>query len=119
MNLAINARDAMPQGGQLLLSTANLPEAAADRPEGLPAGDYVRVKVSDTGTGIAPEIRERIFDPFFTTKPPGQGTGLGLSMVHGFVHQSGGQIQVDSTTGVGTCISLYLPRAPEGDASRS
>jgi len=76
----------------------------------------VRVKVSDTGTGIAPEILERIFDPFFTTKPPGQGTGLGLSMVHGFVHQSGGQIQVDTTPGVGTCISLYLPRAPEDDA---
>ncbi|QDD91542.1 ATP-binding protein [Pseudomonas oryzihabitans] len=113
LNLAINARDAMPQGGQLVLSTANLPETASDRPDGLPEGDYVRVQVSDTGTGIAPEIRERIFDPFFTTKPPGQGTGLGLSMVHGFVHQSGGQIQVDTTSGVGTCISLYLPRAPK------
>ncbi|WP_295463242.1 ATP-binding protein [uncultured Pseudomonas sp.] len=117
LNLAINARDAMPQGGQLLLATANLPQTAPERPEGLPAGDYVRVQVSDTGTGIAPDIRERIFDPFFTTKPPGQGTGLGLSMVHGFVHQSGGQIRVDTTPGVGTCISLYLPRAPEGDAS--
>lgn len=116
LNLAINARDAMPQGGQLLLATANLPQTAPERPEGLPAGDYVRVQVSDTGTGIAPDIRERIFDPFFTTKPPGQGTGLGLSMVHGFVHQSGGQIRVDTTPGVGTCISLYLPRAPEGDA---
>nr|WP_314564746.1 ATP-binding protein [uncultured Pseudomonas sp.] len=119
LNLAINARDAMPQGGQLRLSTANLPEDAPERPEDLPAGDYVRVKVSDTGSGIAPEILERIFDPFFTTKPPGQGTGLGLSMVHGFVHQSGGQIQVDTTPGVGTCISLYLPRAPEGDARPS
>ncbi|HCV75490.1 ATP-binding protein [Pseudomonas oryzihabitans] len=119
LNLAINARDAMPQGGQLRLSTANLPEDAPERPEDLPAGDYVRVKVSDTGTGIAPEILERIFDPFFTTKPPGQGTGLGLSMVHGFVHQSGGQIQVDTTPGVGTCISLYLPRAPEGDTRES
>ncbi|MGE6320752.1 ATP-binding protein [Pseudomonas oryzihabitans] len=119
LNLAINARDAMPQGGQLRLSTANLLEDAPERPEDLPAGDYVRVKVSDTGTGIAPEILERIFDPFFTTKPPGQGTGLGLSMVHGFVHQSGGQIQVDTTPGVGTCISLYLPRAPEGDARTS
>ncbi|MDT3718709.1 ATP-binding protein [Pseudomonas oryzihabitans] len=113
LNLAINARDAMPQGGQLLLATANLPQSAPERPEGLPAGDYVRVQVRDTGTGIPAEIRERIFDPFFTTKPPGQGTGLGLSMVHGFVHQSGGQIQVDTTPGVGTCISLYLPRAPE------
>ncbi len=119
LNLAINARDAMPQGGQLRLSTANLPEDAPERPEDLPAGDYVRVKVSDTGTGIAPEILERIFDPFFTTKPPGQGTGLGLSMVHGFVHQSGGQIQIDTTPGVGTCISLYLPRAPEDDARTS
>ncbi|WP_263259684.1 ATP-binding protein [Pseudomonas oryzihabitans] len=119
LNLAINARDAMPQGGQLRLSTANLPEDAPGRPDDLPAGDYVRVKVSDTGSGIAPEILERIFDPFFTTKPPGQGTGLGLSMVHGFVHQSGGQIQVDTTPGVGTCISLYLPRAPEGDARTS
>ena len=117
LNLAINARDAMPQGGRLRLATANLPQTATDRPEGLPAGDYVRVQVSDTGTGIAPEIRERIFDPFFTTKPPGQGTGLGLSMVHGFVHQSGGQIQVDTSPGAGTCISLYLPRAPEGNAS--
>lgn len=113
LNLAINARDAMPQGGQLLLATANLPQSAPERPEGLPTGDYVRVQVRDTGTGIPAEIRERIFDPFFTTKPPGQGTGLGLSMVHGFVHQSGGQIQVDTTPGVGTCISLYLPRAPE------
>ncbi|WP_145010652.1 ATP-binding protein [Pseudomonas oryzihabitans] len=116
LNLAINARDAMPQGGQLVLATANLPQAAADRPEGLPAGDYIRVQVRDTGTGIPPDIRERIFDPFFTTKPPGQGTGLGLSMVHGFVHQSGGQIQVDTQPGAGTCISLYLPRAAADDA---
>ncbi len=111
VNLTLNARDAMPSGGELTVQTRNV---SADSVPGvaaqLPAGDFVEISVSDTGTGIAPSILERIFDPFFTTKPIGQGTGLGLSMIHGFVHQSGGTIQVRSTQGAGTTISLYLPR---------
>ena len=111
VNLTLNARDAMPNGGELTLHSRNV---SADNAAGvttpLPAGDFVEISVSDTGTGIAPEILDRIFDPFFTTKPIGQGTGLGLSMIHGFVHQSGGTVQVRSTLGAGTTVTLYLPR---------
>nr|WP_286197576.1 PAS domain-containing sensor histidine kinase [Variovorax boronicumulans] len=111
LNLCINARDAMPEGGRLELSTANrtLGEHGAAAQE-LPAGDYVCLRVTDTGTGMSQDIVQRVFDPFFTTKPLGQGTGLGLSMVYGFVRQSGGQIQVDSEPGRGTTMTLLLPR---------
>lgn len=111
LNLAINARDAMPNGGWITLETSNLClDAKAAVAYDLPPGEYLRIAMIDTGTGIAGTIIERIFDPFFTTKPIGQGTGLGLSMVHGFVRQSGGQVRVRSQVGVGTTISLYLPR---------
>jgi PAS domain S-box-containing protein len=119
LNLAINARDAMPQGGTLTLRTANatLPQTQLGPNDVLEAGDFVRVTVSDTGTGMPPEVIERAFDPFFTTKPIGQGTGLGLSMVYGFARQSGGFATIDSRVGEGTSVSLLLPRAI-GDAGQ-
>lgn len=109
LNLAINARDAMPYGGELAISAANAPLAGGEH-GGPEPGDYVMICVSDTGTGIAPEIRGKIFDPFFTTKPVGKGTGLGLSMVMEFVRQSGGFIRLESELGRGTAMRLYLPR---------
>jgi len=111
LNLAINARDAMPEGGKLTIETANkwLDNRAAWERD-LPPGQYISVCVTDTGTGIPKDIADRIFDPFFTTKPIGQGTGLGLSMIHGFVRQSGGQVRVYSEPGHGTTMCLYLPR---------
>jgi PAS domain S-box-containing protein len=111
LNLAINARDAMPDGGRIRIETArhHCDEAAAAKRE-LEAGDYLAICVSDTGSGMSPDVAERAFDPFFTTKPIGKGTGLGLSMVHGFVRQSGGEVTIDSTVVGGTTISLYLPR---------
>jgi CheY-like chemotaxis protein len=111
LNLAINARDAMPDGGRITIETANkwLDERGA-RERDLNPGQYLSVCVSDTGTGIAKDILDRIFDPFFTTKPIGEGTGLGLSMVHGLVRQSGGQVRVYSEVGKGTTMCLYLPR---------
>ena len=111
LNLAINARDAMPGGGRITIETANKwLDARAGRERDLPPGQYISVCVTDTGTGIPKDIAERIFDPFFTTKPIGQGTGLGLSMIHGFVRQSGGQIRVYTEPGQGTTMCLYLPR---------
>jgi PAS domain S-box-containing protein len=111
LNLCINARDAMPAGGQLSIVAANHAfgdsEAAA---HDLVPGDYVCLSVTDTGVGMSPEVITRIFDPFYTTKPIGQGTGLGLSMVYGFVRQSGGRIRVDSEIGRGTTMRIYLPR---------
>lgn len=111
LNLAINARDAMPQGGRITIETANkwLDERGG-RERDLTPGQYISICVTDSGTGIPRDIVERIFDPFFTTKPIGQGTGLGLSMIHGFVRQSGGQIRVYSEVDKGTTMCLYLPR---------
>ncbi len=112
LNLCINSRDAMtPTGGRLTIETANkwLDERGGNE-VGLPPGQYVSVCVTDTGTGMAPEVVARAFDPFFTTKPMGQGTGLGLSMVYGFVRQSGGHIRVYSEVGMGTTMCMYFPR---------
>ena len=111
LNLCINARDAMPDGGNLTIETANkwLDDRAA-RERDLSPGQYISVCVTDTGTGMTPEIVARAFDPFFTTKPLGQGTGLGLSMIYGFVRQSGGQVRVYSEVGKGTTMCLYFPR---------
>ncbi len=111
LNLCINARDAMPDGGSLTIETANHElDAAQATPLELEAGSYVSLSVADTGGGMTPDVIARAFDPFFTTKPMGEGTGLGLSMVYGFARQSGGQARIVSEPGRGTRVSLYLPR---------
>ena len=112
LNLCINARDAMaPAGGRLTIETSNKwLDDRASKVRDLPAGQYVSLCVTDTGTGMPPEVQAQAFDPFFTTKPLGQGTGLGLSMIHGFVRQSGGQVRIYSEIGKGTTMCLYLPR---------
>ena len=113
MNLSVNARDAMPNGGTLRLRTKSVTVDGASVPRcrGLVSGDYVSIEVEDTGTGIAPAVLPHIFEPFFTTKAPGSGTGLGLATVYGIVKQSGGFIYADSTPGVGTRFTLLLPRS--------
>jgi len=112
VNLAVNARDAMPFGGKLIVKTANVTaeESAQLAFKGMPAADYVRIDVGDTGTGIPADIRDKIFEPFFSTKEVGKGTGLGLSTVYGIVKQTGGFIYVDSEEGKGTTFSIFLPR---------
>ncbi len=111
LNLCINARDAMPEGGRITIETANARlDAPAARHHDMPPGPYLSLCVADTGTGMAPEIVDRVFEPFFTTKPLGQGTGLGLSMIYGFAQQSGGQVRIVSEVGRGTTVCLHLPR---------
>jgi signal transduction histidine kinase len=116
LNLCLNARDAMPDGGRITLATSNqwLDREAA-RVNEVPEGQYLCLSVSDTGSGMSPEVMAHVFEPFFTTKPIGQGTGLGLSMIYGFAQQSGGQVRIQSTPGEGTTLSIYLPRH-HGDA---
>ena len=116
LNLSINARDAMPKGGKLVIDTANV---SADADEighltKLPAGDYVRLAVSDTGSGMPADVLQRAFEPFFTTKPPGKGTGLGLSTIYGFLQSIGGTATIYSEDGRGTTVNLYLPRHAAG-----
>jgi signal transduction histidine kinase len=109
LNLAINARDAMPDGGVMTIETGNRHREAPTRGEEPPMGDYAVVTVHDTGTGMTPEVRAKAFEPFFTTKGPGAGSGLGLSQVFGTAQQSGGGVQIDSTVGQGTSVSVFLP----------
>lgn len=115
LNLIINARDAMPEGGTLSIRAANA-GAQDDLPPEVPAGDYVMLEVADTGKGMPPEVLRRAFEPFFTTKPTGQGTGLGLSMAYGFVKQSGGEIVLRSEAGQGSSVRIYLPRCSAAPA---
>ncbi|MGA7780111.1 MAG: PAS domain S-box protein [Paraburkholderia sp.] len=119
LNLVVNARDATSEGGTIAVGTERV-ELPARSVGTLPAGRYIRVWVSDTGTGMSPEVVSRAFEPFFTTKAPGKGTGLGLSQVYGFIVQSGGEVVIQSTQGVGTTIAIYLPAAndmPDGAGS--
>ena len=110
LNLAVNARDAMPEGGRLTISTANMPEDERAKPAELAPGDYVAVAVSDTGTGMADDVLRKAFEPFFTTKPVGSGTGLGLSQVYGIAKQTGGGVSIRTKVGQGTTVTVYLPR---------
>ena len=123
LNLALNARDAMPEGGRLALSVSDVAlEGERAHALGLAPGPYVALRVADTGTGMAPDVREHLFEPFFTTKPPGKGTGLGLAMVYGAVRQNGGAIDVDSRPGGGSTFHLYFPRVtadPPGVTART
>ena len=116
LNLALNARDAMPKGGKLVIETGNVTvDGAADRPAtSLRKGDYVRISVTDTGVGMSPETLARAFEPFFTTKED-RGTGLGLSTIYGFAQQSEGHVTIESELGVGTMVTLYLPREAGAD----
>ncbi|KIQ31934.1 chemotaxis protein CheY [Variovorax paradoxus] len=120
LNLCINARDAMPEGGKLVIETANRwVDARTARERDMPSGQYVSLTVSDNGVGMTPEVVARAFDPFFTTKPIGMGTGLGLSMIYGFAKQSGGQVRIYSEPGKGTSVSIYLPRHDEQEEAVS
>jgi signal transduction histidine kinase len=116
LNVVSNARDAMPEGGQILVEIDNhgAAEAAADEGDTVVIGDHVRIRISDTGHGMSPDVLRRAFEPFFTTKRVGRGSGLGLSMVYGFARQSGGSIDLVSSPETGTTVTLLLPRARPG-----
>jgi CheY-like chemotaxis protein len=116
LNLAVNARDAMDGEGEIVIAIDNASLRDGEIGQ-LPAGDYVRIGVADTGHGMAPELIERVFEPFFTTKPVGKGTGLGLSQIFGFARQSGGDVAIDSGVGRGTTVSIYLPRSEAATAT--
>ena len=118
LNLAINARDAMPDGGTLTISTGNACLEVATT-EDVPPGDYLRLAVRDSGCGMTPDVLQRAFEPFFTTKPVGRGSGLGLSMVYGFIKQSGGHVELSSTPGHGTTVVIFLPAAEGSEAEES
>jgi signal transduction histidine kinase len=118
LNLAVNARDAMPDGGRLTIATANVPHGDRSKPAELTPGDYVSVCVSDTGTGMTKEVLSKAFEPFFTTKPVGSGTGLGLSQVYGIAKQTGGTVVIDTRLGRGTTVKVYLPRTTAAPAVR-
>ncbi|MFW3166324.1 PAS domain-containing protein [Pseudomonas syringae pv. syringae] len=119
LNLCLNARDAMPNGGRIIIETANASlEECTDPDHGIPAGEHLSIRVTDTGIGMSPDIAAKAFEPFFTTKAIGAGTGLGLSMVYGFVRQSGGQIRVESVEGQGTSVVMHLPRHTAENAPR-
>jgi len=121
INLAVNARDAMPEGGTITVRTRNVEaeEVAGLNHRGMEVGDYVLIEIADEGTGIAPDVMEKIFEPFFTTKDVGKGTGLGLSMVYGIIKQSGGYIYPESEPGKGTTFRIYLPRHVEDEAEKA
>jgi signal transduction histidine kinase len=121
LNLALNARDAMPEGGRLTVAVHNtsLEQASPEKIGDARPGEYVMVAVTDTGTGMTPEVAARAFEPFFTTKEVGKGTGLGLSMVYGFARQSGGSMKIDTRPGHGTAIQLFFPRVRAPDAPGS
>ncbi len=120
LNLAVNARDAMPQGGELRLWTSRARLApGAEGPKDLPPGDYLVLEVGDTGSGIAPEIRERVFEPFFTTKPSGRGSGMGLAMVYGIVKNHGGAIELQTELGRGSTFRVWLPAADRLEAAQA
>jgi len=119
LNLCINARDAMPDGGQLTIETANVCiDDRGGRECDMQPGQYTEIRITDTGTGMPPDVVARVFEPFFTTKPLGQGTGLGLSMIYGFVKQSDGQVRITSELNVGTSVRICLPRAAGGGCGR-
>jgi PAS domain S-box-containing protein len=119
INICVNARDAMPEGGRLTISGENITHGPKNPIEGGLTGDFVRLSICDTGTGIAADMLEKVFEPFFTTKEVGKGTGLGLSQVYGFARQSGGMATVESQPGRGTAVSLYFPRAQKADEGMS
>jgi CheY-like chemotaxis protein len=112
VNIVLNARDAMPSGGRIAITAENAVLSPADTPARI-AGEFVALRITDTGSGIPPDVLAKVFDPFFTTKAPNKGSGLGLSQVYGFAHQSGGTVTIDTEVGRGTVITLYLPRTRE------
>src|SRR5439155_16129028 len=118
LNIALNARDALPGGGMVLIETANIGATREELPEEVAGQDCVLLSVRDTGTGMPPEVLERAFEPFFTTKEVGKGTGLGLSMVYGMARQSGGAARIESTLGVGTAVKLLFRKA-DGQVSEA
>ena len=119
VNLALNARDAMPGGGRLTISALVEAQNSAGSDSPLPPGEYVHIKIADTGVGMDEATRSKAVDPFFTTKGPGQGNGLGLSVVHGIVTQSGGLLRIDSAPNIGTTVGLWLPRADIDRSARA